>query len=290
MRFIDFAKSTGDGKIGTLFPGWKRGETVAFLSPHDDDAVLGAGYLVQAVREAGGIPLVVVFCKGDAGYSRTQAKRDIVRVRREEAKAAYRILGIELENMEFLGFPDLSLMTYVNRWVLGRAGLPDRLIRLLRSRRVSRAVFSSPNLENWDHTAVFDIGAYVVPQAGDPILADLGKPFPVLTCLTYGVWGDFAPVGNGRPGLRRDADAAAGVLRADCGILAGDGEEAAVRKALTTFASQAEIIENTVARRREARHGRAGWLELYQRVRLREAVDYAPYFKRIAGMQRRGGA
>jgi LmbE family N-acetylglucosaminyl deacetylase len=290
MRFIDFAKSTESRKIETLFPGWERGETVAFLSPHDDDAVLGAGYLVQAVKEAGGFSLVVVFCRGDAGYSRSQARKDIVRVRRKEAKAAYASLGIEPENMEFLGFPDLSLMTYVNRRIPGRAGLPDRLIRLLRSRRVSRAVFSSPNLENWDHTAVFDIGVYVVPQAGDPILADLGKPCSVLTYLTYGVWGDFAPAGNGGQAPVGDSGVEAGALRADCGILAGDGEEAAVRNALAAFASQAEIMENTAARRREARHGQAGWLELYQKVRLREAVDYGPYFKRIARMRRRAGA
>jgi LmbE family N-acetylglucosaminyl deacetylase len=287
MRFIDFAASRESRRIDLLFPGWRRGETVAFLSPHDDDVVLGAGYLVQAVRAAGGVPLVVVFCRGDAGYSRVEAKRAIVRVRRAEAKAAYATLGVARADLEFLGVPDLSLMTYVDRRAIGRASLTDRLIRLLRKRRVTRAVFSSPNLENWDHTAVFDIGAYVAPQAGDPILADLGTPSPVLTYLTYAVWGDFA-AGTAARNPRMKTDLLPAGLRADTGILAGDTEEAVVRRALSAFASQAAIMENTVARRRDARQGAGGWLELYRRVPLREPIDYAPYFAGLARMKRRG--
>jgi LmbE family N-acetylglucosaminyl deacetylase len=270
MEFVNFRTTRKGGSIGILFPGWKRGEAVAFLSPHDDDAVLGAGHLVRAVIKSGGHPHILIFCQGDAGYSTPAEKRAIVRTRRGEALAAYGVLGVDAKAIHFFNIPDLSLMGHVDRKPPAGAGVLDRFIRLLRARRISRAVFSSPHLENWDHTAVFNLGVYGAPQAGDPILADLGDPSPVRTCLVYSVWGEFGPV-----------DGEAGLLRADTGILAGETEEQLVRKALRAFASQAKVMKNTVARRRDGRKGPGGYLELYQRARVREPIDYRPYFARL---------
>jgi LmbE family N-acetylglucosaminyl deacetylase len=270
MEFVDFGTAEKSHSIEVLFPGWKRGETVAFLSPHDDDVALGAGYLVRAVIESGGQPLVLIFCRGDAGYSTSAEKRTIVRTRRAEAVASYGILGIKAVDIRFFGLPDLSLMTYVNRQVPGRAGLLDDFIRLLRRRKAARIVFSSPHHENWDHTAVFDLGMYAAPQAGDPILADLGEPLPVVSYLVYSVWGDFGSMGNG-----------AGPLLADAGILATEKDERLVRRALRAFASQAKVIRNTMAEHRDQRTGPGGYLELYQRVRVRQPIDYRPYFERL---------
>jgi LmbE family N-acetylglucosaminyl deacetylase len=274
MEFIDFRDDRRGSSIEILFPGWKtRGEAAAFLSPHDDDVVLGSGYLVRAVIEAGGRPVVIVFCKGDAGYATPAAKRSIVRTRRAEADEAYRTLGVGAADIHFFGLPDLSLMTYVNRKVPGKAGVLDRLIGLLRTYRAGRVVFSSPHCENWDHTAVFNLGMYAAPQAGDPILADLGPPSPVTSSLVYSVWGDF-PAAEGEPGP----------LRADAAILAGEKEERLVRRALRAFASQAAVMENTVAGQRDRRKGPAGWIELYQRARVRRPIDYGPYFERLVKM------
>jgi LmbE family N-acetylglucosaminyl deacetylase len=269
MEFVDFGTGERRGSISLLFPGWTKGESVAFLSPHDDDAVLGAGYLLRAVRRAGGVPVVVVFCKGDAGYSKASEKRTIVARRRREAYAAYEALGVPPEDVVRFDRPDLSLVGHVNRISpAGRKGVVDGLIGVLRARKVRRVVFTSPHYENWDHTAVHMLGTYVAPQAGDPILADLGPPSPVETLLVYSVWGDFAP----RPG---------GGLRADLGILAGDRDEKAVSEALALFASQAGIMANTVAARRDARRGPEGWLELYARASVREPVDYFAYFREL---------
>ena len=177
MEFIDLGTGARGGDIGILFPGWKKGEAVAFLSPHDDDAALGAGYLLRAVKKAGGRPVIIVFCKGDAGYSKAKDKRTIVARRRREAVAAYELLGVPAEDLIFFDRPDLSLMGHVNRVSpAGRKGVVEDLIRVLRARRTGRVVFTSSNYENWDHTAVHLLGMYAAPQAGDPILADLGAP------------------------------------------------------------------------------------------------------------------
>jgi hypothetical protein len=150
----------------------------------------------------------------------------------------------------------------------GRPGVVDELIRVLRTRQAGRVVFTSPHFENWDHTAVHHLGMYAASQAGDPILADLGAPSPVVSLLVYSVWGDLAPV-EGR------------TLRADLGILADDRDEKAARKALAAFGSQAAIMENTVAARRDARRGPDGWLELYGRAAVREPVNYLAYVREL---------
>jgi LmbE family N-acetylglucosaminyl deacetylase len=269
MEYVDFRTGARGGDIGILFPGWKKGEAVAFLSPHDDDAALGAGYLLRAVKKGGGRPLVLVFCKGDAGYTKAEEKRTIVARRRREAVAAYGLLGVPPEDIHFFGRPDLSLMGQVDRITPdGRKGVVDELLCVLRARRAGRVVFTSPSYENWDHTAVHCLGMYVAPQAGDPILADLGAPSPVVSMLVYSVWGDLVPK-------------ASGGLGADLGILAGDGDEKAARKALAAFASQAAIMENTVAARRDVRRGPDGWLEIYRRASVREPVNYLAYFREL---------
>ena len=275
MDFVDFRASAQAKDIGVLFPNWEEEERVAFFSPHDDDVALGAGYLVLAVLAAGGAADVYIFCRGDAGYSAVEEKKTIVARRRAEAIAAYGLLGVPAKNIHFFDLPDLSLMTYVNRQVPGAEGALDKMLRLLRGRRVSRVVLPNPNLENWDHTAVYNLGVYGAPQAGDPILADLGEPSPIQTFLVYSVWGDFEPAGL-EPGVRADA-----------GILATRGEEDRVKKALAAFASQARVMAATVAHERDRRRLQDHYLELYRRVELRRPVDYRPYFELIDRMKTR---
>lgn len=269
MEFVDFGTGRRGGDIGILFPDWRTGEAVAFLSPHDDDAALGAGFLIRAVGKAGGVPVILIFCQGDAGYSTPGEKATIVARRRREALAAYAKLGVPPEDIVFFGRPDLSLMGHVDRVMAdGREGVVDGLIAALRARRAARVVFSSPHFENWDHTAVHRLGMYAAPQAGDPILADLGPPSPVASLLVYAVWGDLPP----KPG---------GGLRADLGVLAGAEDERDLRGALAAFDSQAAIMANTAAANRSMRCGPDSWLEVYQRVSVREPVDYQTYVRAL---------
>jgi LmbE family N-acetylglucosaminyl deacetylase len=275
MEFVDFKRGLRGPGLDILFPGWREGERVAFYSPHDDDAVLGSGYLLQAVRGCGGTPLVLIFCRGDAGYSTPEAKSSIVAVRKAEALSAYSGLGVEPADIASFDIPDFALMETVSRkpGPLGEC-LFDRLVVFLRARGVSRVVFTSGHREHADHTAVFFHGIYTSPQAADPILADLGTPSPILSYLAYGVWTDFGP-----------ADSLDG-LRADKGILAGEDEEQKVRKSLAAFASQGDILKRTVAARRDERRTESGYLELYQSIDIRAPVDFEPY-KDALGIMRK---
>ncbi len=273
MEFVDFRRGRRGAGLDVVFPGFTPGEAVAFYSPHDDDAVLGAGYLIRAVVAAGSQPLVAVFCRGDAGYSTPEAKAGIVALRREETVRAYAELGIPTANLTFFDVPDFGLMDR-----LGRGAAPDslfdRLIVFLRRHRVSRLVFSSGNFEHADHTAAFHAGVYASPQAGDPILADLGAPSPIRTFLQYAVWSDFAAAPDGKA-------PAAGLA-----VLGTEEDEAAVRRALAAFASQGKILERTVAALRDQRRTADGFLELYQEFALRRPIDFRPYAEALKSCRR----
>ncbi len=273
MEFVDFRRGVRGGGLDILFPGWRPGEAVAFYSPHDDDAVLGAGYLIRAVIEHGGAPHVLVFCRGDAGYSTLSGKDGIVAVRGEETVRAYAALGVPAAALTAFDVPDFALMDRIGR-DRASGSLFDRLVIYLRLHRVRRVVFSSGNYEHWDHTAAFYAGIYASPQAGDPILADLGPPSPIATFLQYGVWSDFSPSAD-RPSLA-----------ADKAILGSAEDEASVRRALAAFASQDLIINNTVAALRDKRRAGDGFLELYQEFDLRRPIDFEPYKEALKSCRR----
>jgi len=267
MEFVDFISLHRSKKIDIFFPGWKKGEKVAFLSPHDDDVVLGAGYLVKAVVASGGIPLIFIFCKGDAGYSSAEHKETIVKTRKKETVKAYTKLGAREGNLFHSEIPDFSLPPYINRDLPRGKGLFEEQIRLFREEKVSRVVFASGFYEHWDHTAVYQMGIYSSPQAGDPILADLGEPCAPKNYYVYSVWGDFEP--------RRAAPES---IRADKGILASEELEQEVREAIQVFASQKRIFQ-TIVDHRERRKSEAGYLELYKTISIRNPIDFSPYFE-----------
>ncbi len=266
MEFIDFSTRRRSEKIELLFPAWKNGEKVAFLSPHDDDVVLGAGYLVKAVLDNGGIPLIFIFCMGDAGYSETEDKNTIVKTRKKETIKAYKILGIREENLFYSEIPDFSLPPYVNRILPRGKGLFEEQIRLFRKEQVSRVVFASGFYEHWDHTAVFDMGIYTSPQAGDPILADLGPPYAPKSYFVYSVWGDFEPEETIRE-----------TIRANKGILAGKELENTVRESIQAFSSQKKIFQAIVDYREKRKLG-GEYLELYKTISVRKQINFKPYF------------
>ena len=275
MEFVDFAKRSRGRDLGLIFPGWAQGENVAFYSPHDDDVVLGGGHLLQAVLENGGNPSVLVFCRGDAGYSTPEEKETIVAARKKEALEAYGRLGVGMRDVIFLDFPDFGLMPAVGRDSRDSRKLFDALLSFLRIREISRIVFSSGHLEHWDHTAVYYEGVYTSPQAGDPILADLGPPFPIKTYLAYAVWTDFEAANPGS------------AVRADKGVLGTAVHEEAVRQALKAFASQGRIMEKTIAAQRDRRRAGKAYLELFQTIQLRTPIDYRPYFEILKICQRK---
>src|SRR5512140_2607195 len=100
FTYHDLRASRSSTDISLLFPGWQSsGERMVILSPHDDDALLGAGYLTEAAQQAGGEVWVVIVCDGRAGYSTPEERETIVATREKETLDAYVELGVPAERI-----------------------------------------------------------------------------------------------------------------------------------------------------------------------------------------------
>ena len=175
-RFYDLRAGRGGEEIDILFPGWQAGdERLMVLSPHDDDALLGAGYAISAALAHGAEAHVCIYCDGSAGYSVPEDRERIVAVRREETYTAYGLLGLGPEHVHRLELPDFSANQYLG-WKLasGGYGVLQTLLPLMRRLRVTRLFVPNGYREHLDHEATYDSGRYDGVQVGDPVLVDLG--------------------------------------------------------------------------------------------------------------------
>jgi LmbE family N-acetylglucosaminyl deacetylase len=112
------------------------------IAPHPDDETLGAGGLMQRVREAGGQVHVIYLTDGD-GYPEGVRVEDHVesptakdyrgygRQRKREARAALKELGFTKDTATFLSFPDGGLSPLMNRyWSERRAAFRSPYTRM----------------------------------------------------------------------------------------------------------------------------------------------------------------
>jgi LmbE family N-acetylglucosaminyl deacetylase len=271
FRFVDIQHRLLSEQIGLMFPAWKPGdERVVVLSPHDDDAVLGAGHLILASRAFGGEVHILIYSSGCLGYSRPQDKDTIVETRKAETFQAYEQLGVPRDSIHRLEMDDLSVLAYVGwRMPCGADGTVARVLPLLRSIEATRLLIPNHYRENVDHEAVYKSGVYEGPQVGDAIMADCGAAMPVRSALQYSVWGEFSPedaLVHGRaPGLRADRLALTRLKVA--GV---------VDEALSAWKSQAQIIGALLAARSARRFG--DWvMEAYVTLDTRPPLDYSTY-------------
>ncbi len=243
---------------------------MAFFSPHDDDGILGAGYLMRACIEAS-VPIhLYIFCDGRAGYSNPEEKDGIIERRKAETKDAYREIGLDSDAITRFDFPDFSLMSRIG-WELpgGDEGTFARTIPALRKWGATRLVIPNHYREHIDHEATGKVGCYDAPQVGDPIVAEWGSSLGIKTVLQYAVWGDFSPeeaLLNG-----------AGPIRANRTVRADASVETVMEAGLRRYESQASIIENLVQRRKQRLRAGAA-IELYLDIDPRPALNYAPYW------------
>jgi LmbE family N-acetylglucosaminyl deacetylase len=79
------------------------------FAPHPDDEVLGCGGTIAKKVVRGSPVRVVILTDGRTSHSKWLPAEQLVRMRREEAAAAGRELGLPEECYEFLDFPDGEL-------------------------------------------------------------------------------------------------------------------------------------------------------------------------------------
>lgn len=264
-------------KIDELFPDFGKDEVLTVMSPHDDDAILGAGYAMLAARQAGAEVYVVIFCRGDAGYSTVEEKATIEAVRKRETVACYGRLGIPEDHILRMNFPDFSA---IGNWGWeksdGTPGDMPVILRFLREKKITRVMIPNHYHEHIDHLATYLMSSFDVPQAGDMALVDYGTPHPVRSTLQYSVWADFDPEDSmlsGRPaGLRANR------------ILVADREtEQIIDDAIGAYVSQGKIIENLVESRKERMTVKGDFVEPYIAFDCRPKINLKPYLDWVDG-------
>ncbi|MEM2702902.1 MAG: PIG-L family deacetylase [Candidatus Bathyarchaeia archaeon] len=280
FTYYDLVKGVKSNDISLIFDGWCGiDERIAILSPHDDDALLGAGYLILGVMKAGGELYIIIYCNGCGGYSSVELKDKIVSIRRSESLNAYLRLGVKEGNIVYFNYPDFSLKPYIGFLLPnGSEGTTSETIRLLRRIKPTRLIVPNEYREHMDHDALSYIGSYDGPQIGDPVLVDLGSPFTVKSYLKYCVWGDFSPEDALLTGRSLS-------LRGNIVVKVKSEVEEEVIKALGEFKSQREIIKSIVEKRRD-RLLNGYYIEVYQKFNPRPGVNYKPYKEKIAEIDR----
>ena len=272
FAYYDLQRKTASGDIAALFPGFAPGEeALAVLSPHDDDALIGASYAMRAAMAHGAPVYVLIACRGNLGYTDSALRDAIEEIRQKETDAAYACVGLEPGHIGRLNISDFSLGAHAEYLLPGdQPGTLKAVVTFLRKRKITRLLIPNGYREHSDHTALNKIGVFDAPQAGDPIVPDWAMPQRVKTVAEYSVWADFSPEDMLVAGREKD-------LRANR-LVCADGEvEDAVRRGLAAYKSQGDIISDLVASREARKTARGLYLEPYLVLDPRPKIDLKPY-------------
>lgn len=265
------------GGLEVLFPGWKgEDERICVYSPHDDDAIIGAGYVMRAALGSGAEVHVIIACDGACGYSTPEEREGIVERRRRETLDCYRTFGIPEKNVMFLSYPDFSAIQYVGR-VLdpSHEGHFRTTITELRKRRITRILAPNHYHEHIDHVATFLMASYDAPQAGDEHSVDWASPYPVRSVAQYSVWAEMDP----EDALVSGRDVR---LRGDTVAIAEASDESKVMDGIRRYPSQAAIISSLVEQRKARLLPDGRFIEVYRRFDPRPKFNFSPYKELLA--------
>jgi LmbE family N-acetylglucosaminyl deacetylase len=189
---IQYARRTNGGLLTTtsiadLLDNWRGpAEKWLFISPHDDDIVLGGGLTFQAGIAEGALVHAAVVTDGRMGYCRIEQRDSIATIRCEEAKKSFAILGLPAERLYFLGYPDGQLSAWSGAFVRnGESGQDEEtygiqmaFTRLLRQVQPTRVFVPTNSDLHPDHRIVHEQLMISLFHAQGSIWPQLGPPIP----------------------------------------------------------------------------------------------------------------
>ena len=125
------------GRAEPQFPPPEKGERLVIVAPHPDDEVLGCGGLIQQAVAVGADVRVIYLTNGDHNQMAFKlysgrlhlSPRDYFKFgeqRRTEALAATSLLGLQPQQLIFLGYPDWgSLRIWRDYWATNKVFTSD---------------------------------------------------------------------------------------------------------------------------------------------------------------------
>jgi len=144
------------------------------FAAHPDDEIMMAGTIARMAAEGTRVA-VVQMTDGSEGYPAPDLKDTIVELRRREAIACDRVLGIA--KRYDLGRPDMGLVN-------DKATLQE-LIGIIRAERPDAAFLQGDRTLHRDHLATFELTLEAVWHAGGPVAVALGAPWATPEVYLY---------------------------------------------------------------------------------------------------------
>ena len=189
-------------KLASVSRHWQGArECFLVISPHDDDAVLGAGLLIQLARREKVPVHILIVTDGCMGYCTKREAKTIADIRREESVDCYGMLKVPRKNIIWAGYPDCALNAYRGRIqaaandplaIAGFIGLQNSFTFVLRAIRPTQCFLPTCNDLHPDHRIVYDEFMISLFHASSKIWPELGRPLvrePHVS--TYAVYCDF---------------------------------------------------------------------------------------------------
>ncbi len=201
VRLVGNERRTGS-YLSTVSRHWQgKKERFLMISPHDDDAVLGAGLLIQLAKRENVPVHILIVTDGRMGYCSEDEKDSIAEIRREESYECYQSLGIPKKNIIWLGFPDCQLNAYRGRGpakskeplaISGYTGLQNSFTYHLRKIKPTQCFLPTWNDLHPDHRIIYEELLISLFHAAGNIWPEIGKPLSNVPYVhTYAVYCDF---------------------------------------------------------------------------------------------------
>ena len=200
VRLVGDERLVGDS-LASVYPNWRaETECFCFVSPHDDDVVLGAGLAIQLANRENVPVHVLVVTDGSMGYCSLEEKKSIAQVRKEETYESLMSLGVPRERIYFLGFPDCQLGAFTGRRpgenepgsIEGFTGLQNAFTHHLRQIRPTQVIVPTMNDLHPDHKITNSELQISLFHANGDIWPELGKPLEAPPALhDFAVYCDF---------------------------------------------------------------------------------------------------
>ncbi len=184
IRLVGDEKRTADTIQGVSRHWQGQKESFLFISPHDDDIVVGAGlFIQQAVSE--NVPVhILIVTDGSMGYCSAEEQKNIADIRRNETYRCYQSLGVPKENIYWLGFPDCRLNLYRGRKtaepddpvIKGFTGLQNAFTYYLRKVKPKQCFLPTSSDLHPDHRYVHSELLISMYHATGAIWPEIGTP------------------------------------------------------------------------------------------------------------------
>jgi LmbE family N-acetylglucosaminyl deacetylase len=204
---IEFVRLVGNERrvgshLADVSQNWQgKKQRFLMISPHDDDAVLGAGLLIQLAKRENISVYILIVTDGRMGYCSEDEKDSISEIRRSESYKCYQSLGIPKKNIIWLGFPDCRLNNYRGRApaeakeplaINGYTGLQNAFTYHLRKIRPTQCFLPTWNDLHPDHRIIYEELLISLFHAAGNIWPEIGRPLSNVPYVhTYAVYCDF---------------------------------------------------------------------------------------------------